>query len=99
MDITKIAEFIKPELLILVPVLYFIGMGAKQTTLVKDNHIPMLLGICGIVLAVLWVLGTSNIQTYQEGLIAAFGALTQGILTAGGSVYINQIIKQAGKNE
>ncbi|HBS60936.1 MAG TPA: hypothetical protein DEA44_16940, partial [Firmicutes bacterium] len=43
-------EFIRPELLVLVPVLYLIGMGIKKSA-AKDKWIPVVLGIAGVVLA------------------------------------------------
>ena len=87
-------DFISPELLVLIPVLYIIGIGAKKTTLIPDKFIPIVLGACGIILSCLWVLGTNGIS-----IIGIFTAITQGILVAGASVYINQIIKQtAGKD-
>lgn len=88
-----ILKFISPELLVLIPVLYFIGMGAKKTTLIADKFIPLVLGICGIVLSCLYVLGTNGFS-----VVGLFTAVTQGILVAGASVYCNQLIKQlAGK--
>lgn len=99
MDINTFVNYIKPELLILIAVLYFIGIGLKKSSILKDSQIPMILGLCGIVLAILWVLGTSQVQTYQDGLIAAFTAITQGILCAGCSVYANQLVKQAIKDD
>lgn len=99
MDTSIFLNYIKPELLILVFVLFFIGTLLKQSTLVKDSRIPLALGLCGIALAVLWVLGTSQVQTCQEGLVAAFTAITQGILCAGCSVYVDQIVKQAIKDD
>lgn len=94
----KIIEFIKPELFILVFVLYFIGIAVKKSQ-AKDKHIPIILGGCGIFLAVLWVLGTSDIANYKDAIMAVFLAITQGILTAGLSVYVNQLIKQTKKVE
>lgn len=91
MDITAIKDFIKPELLVLIPVLYFIGLGLKKSK-AKDEYIPLILGASGIVLAMLWVCGTSGIS-----LIGIFIAITQGILCAGATVYVNQLIKQANK--
>ena len=41
-------EFVKPELLILIPVLYLIGTGLKNS-IFKDNLIPIALGIFGII--------------------------------------------------
>ena len=94
----NIMDFIKPELLILVVVLYFIGNALKKSE-VKDKWIPFVLGGCGIVLAVVWVLATTTIATYQDGLMALFVAVTQGVIVAGMSVYANQLFKQIGKDE
>ena len=35
-------ELIRPELLVLIPVLYFTGMGLKKSVSVLDKHIPLL---------------------------------------------------------
>lgn len=96
MDIELLKNFIKPELLILIPVLYFIGVAIKNTLLIKDKFIPLTLGLVGVALAVLWILATEGIENIY---MAIFVALTQGFLTAGASVYINQIIKQSKKTE
>ncbi len=44
----QITEFIKPEAAILVPVLYFIGVGIKKSE-VKDKYIPLILGVLGMI--------------------------------------------------
>lgn len=95
MDFT---QYINAELLILVPVLYFVGMGLKKAAWFKDTMIPAILGCCGVVLSLLWVLATSTLTSWQDGVLAAFTAIVQGILCAGASVYINQIAKQATKD-
>lgn len=82
-------EYIKPELLILVPVLFILGEIMKNTKLVKDNYIPAILGAAGILLAFLYVTATEGLA-----LIGVFTAITQGILVAGAAVYTDQIIKQ-----
>lgn len=89
-------DFVKPELLILVPVLYMIGVGIKKSN-VKDNLIPAILGLCGVFLAIVWVTATTLFATYQDFAMACFVAITQGILCAGLSVYCDQLIKQGKK--
>lgn len=91
-------EFVKPELLILIPVLYIIGAGLKISKF-KDNFIPITLGSIGIILSMIYVFATSNIGGKQDVLMAIFISLTQGILVAGCSVYFNQIYKQLKKGE
>ena len=46
----QIMNYVKPELIVVAIVLYFCGMALKQTQVVKDKYIPMLLGAGGIVL-------------------------------------------------
>lgn len=89
-------EYIKPELLILIPVLYLIGIGIKKSK-ISDTWIPLMLGGCGILLACIYVLATDPIVDAQSFFTALFTAITQGILCAGASVYANQIFKQAVK--
>lgn len=91
-------QYIKPELLILVPVLYLIGIGIKKSN-VADRFIPLILGIVGVLMSGLYVFATSDIQGAQAVATALFTALTQGVLVAGASVYTDQIIKQAKKGE
>lgn len=95
----QIMNYIKPELIVVAVVLYFIGMWLKKAQAVKDKYIPLILGGIGIILCAIWVLATSTIGTGQEIAMAVFTAIVQGILVAGVSTYINQIVKQAGKEE
>lgn len=96
MDMELYKEFIKPEILILIPVLYLIGMMIKGTTLIKDKYIPLVLGIVGIVLVTVYTLATEGAENIY---MAIFTAVTQGILCAGASVYANQLTKQLKKQE
>jgi len=92
-----VKEFIRPELLVLVPVLYFVGVGLKKAQAFADKYIPLALGAAGIALSVLYVLATAQLGGWQNVLLAAFTAVTQGLLAAGCSVYVNQIVKQTNK--
>lgn len=100
MDITQIIQnYIKPELLVLAIVLYFVGMGIKNTEKISDKYIPVILGTLGILISAIYVVATSVFNGYQSILMAIFTSIVQGILVAGLSVYANQIIKQAKKTE
>ena len=92
----NLEEFIKPELLILIPVLYVVGIGLKKSK-VPDTLIPLLLGGIAVVLSGAWVIATSDISTLKDGAYALFVAVTQGILSAGASVYFNQLYVQSKK--
>lgn len=91
-------QYIKPELLILIPVLYLIGIGIKKGN-IADKFIPLILGVIGIILSGLYVFATTEIQGSQQVATALFTAFTQGVLVAGASVYANQIVKQARKGD
>lgn len=91
-------DYIKTELLILVPVLYFLGIGLKKSKL-PDKWIPIVLGVSAVVLSAIWVVATADISGVQEVASAIFTAVTQGILVAGASVYANQLCIQAKKEE
>lgn len=95
----QIMNYVKPELIVVAFVLYFVGMWLKQAAFVKDKYIPLTLGIIGIVVCGIWVLATVSFSTTQDIALAIFTAIVQGILVAGLSNYVNQIIKQAGKTE
>ena len=95
-DIIK--DFIKPELLVLIPVLYLLGTALKKSA-VQDKWIPWVLGNVSVVLSVVFVLATCELAGWREVLLALFSGTTQGVLCAGASVYVNQLKKQAGKEE
>lgn len=94
----ELKEFIKPELLILIPVLYVVGIGLKKSKL-SDTLIPLVLGRIAIVLSAAWVIATSDISTLKDVAYALFISVTQGILSAGASVYVNQLYVQSKKKD
>ena len=97
-DGMELKEFIKPELLILIPVLYVVGIGLKKSKL-SDTLIPLILGGIAIVLSAEWVIATSDISTLKDVAYALFISITQGILSAGASVYVNQLYVQSKKKD
>ena len=100
MDLIEVLkEYIKPELIVVAVVLYFVGMGIKNTELIKDKYIPVILGVLGVIISAIYIIATSTISGYQEVLTVIFTAIVQGILVAGAAVYANQIIKQNNKEE
>lgn len=91
---TDIMEYINPELLVLIPVLYVIGMVFKNIEMVKDKHIPLFLGLIGIVLALLYSLTVSSFC-----IEVVYTAIIQGILVTAVAVYGNQLYVQHKKDE
>lgn len=95
----QIINYVKPELIVVAIVLYFLGMWLKQAAFIKDKYIPLVLGIVGIFVCGIWVMATASFATGQDIASAIFASITQGILVAGLSTYVNQIFKQLNKEE
>ena len=91
-------DFIRPELLGLVPVMYFIGIGLKKSK-APDHFIPLILGGISVIICSLWVMATNDIDTIRAFALAMFTSITQGVLTAGTGVYLNQLYKQSKKKD
>ena len=94
----QITNYVKPELVVVAIALYFVGMALKQAQTVKDKYIPLILGGISIAICAMYVFATSSCSTPQDIVMAIFTAITQGILIAGLSTYVNQIVKQANKD-
>lgn len=95
----QIMNYVKPELIVAAVALYFIGMWLKQAAFIKNKYIPLIIGVIAVLLCAIWVLATCTLSTGQDVALAVFTAIVQGILVAGLSTYVNQFIKQLGKDE
>ena len=95
----QITNYVKPELIVVAIALYFVGMALKQAQAVKDKYIPLILGGLGILICAVYLFATCTCHTKQDIAMEIFTAITQGILVAGLSTYVNQIVKQANKDE
>jgi hypothetical protein len=95
-DLSGLNQLIKPELLVLAPVLNLLGAGLKHVCGVnKHKHIPVILMLVSVGLSCLWVFGTT-----QESISATlFTGIVQGVLIAGTAVWGHQVCKQYGKND
>lgn len=83
-------QYIKPELVILLPVLYIINTVMEKTKL-KEIHVPYILGGISILLCGIYTLATAQAYTIQSVLLSVFTSLTQGVLLAGASTYIEML--------
>ena len=95
----QIMNYVKPELIVVAIVLYFLGMWLKQAAFIKDKYIPLVLGIVSIFVCGIWVMATATFATGQDIALAVFTAIVQGVMVAGLSTYVNQIFKQLNKDE
>ncbi len=95
----QIMNYVKPELIAVAAVLYFAGAGLKRAQAVQDKYIPLILGAGGVMICAVWVVATCPLDSGQHIAMAVFTAVVQGILVAGLSTYVNQIVKQMQKKE
>lgn len=87
MDITQIGT-----VLAIVVITYLIGLGAKTIPQIKDNLIPVIVGVCG---GVLGVIGMFVMPDFPANDI--LNAIAIGIVSGLASTGVNQVYKQAKK--
>ena len=63
----QIMNYVKPELIVVAVVLYFIGMGLKKAEAVPDKYIPLILGAAGIVICAGLVLPYAPCGCWRRG--------------------------------
>ena len=83
----EILDYILQERLILIPVLYVIAEIIKMTELIKNNYIPLIVLVLGVLLSLM------------VGGFAVADNIIQGVLVAGATVLTNEIIKQSQKED
>ena len=94
-----IMSYVKPELMVVSFALYFLGKWMKGSQRIKDKDIPLSLGGIGIIICGMYVTATCDLDSMKNVFMALFTSVVQGIMVAGLSTYVNQIIKQIGKDE
>lgn len=85
MDITSVSTVVA-----IVVITYLIGYAAKQIPQVKDNYIPVIVGVAG---GILGIVGMYVIPDYPANDI--LNAIAVGIVSGFASTGVNQIYKQA----
>ena len=77
----------------IVVITYLIGLGAKAIPQIKDNFIPIIVGIAG---GILGVVGMYVIPDFPATDV--LNAIAVGIVSGLSSTGVNQIYKQVKKN-
>jgi hypothetical protein len=84
-------DFIKPELLLLIPILMGIASQLKAMPKVPDYVIPVVVDILGILFAGLYIAATATDANLAMSL---FTGMTQGLLCSLAAIGLHQTIKQ-----
>ena len=88
MDITSVTTVVA-----IVVITYLIGLGTKVIPQVKDNYIPIIVGVAG---GILGVVGMYVIPDFPANDI--LNAIAVGIVSGLSSTGVNQIYKQVKNN-
>ena len=94
----EIYEYISPELISLLPILYVIGTLLKRSS-IKDWMIPFLLGFIGVILACAWTMASCVMHDAADIFAAIASGTVQGVLCAASTVYAHNLVKQYGKRD
>lgn len=88
MDITQVSTVVA-----IVVITYLIGLAVKAIPQVKDNYIPIIVGIAG---GILGIIGMYVIPDFPANDI--LNAIAVGIVSGLSSTGVNQIYKQVKKD-
>lgn len=87
MDITTIGSVTA-----IVVITYLIGLGAKNISAIKDELIPVIVGVCGGILGVVGMFVMPDFPAHD-----ILNAIAIGIVSGLASTGVNQVWKQAKK--
>lgn len=87
MDITQVGT-----VLAIVVITYLIGLGAKNISAIKDEAIPVIVGVCGGILGVVGMFVMPDFPAHD-----ILNAIAIGIVSGLASTGVNQVWKQAKK--
>lgn len=87
MDLTQIGT-----VMAIVIITYLIGLGAKNISAIKDEVIPVIVGVCGGILGVVGMFVMPDFPAHD-----ILNAIAIGIVSGLASTGVNQVWKQAKK--
>lgn len=87
MDITSVGT-----VMAIVVIAYLVGLGAKNISTIKDEAIPVIVGVCGGILGVVGMFVMPDFPAHD-----ILNAIAIGIVSGLASTGVNQVWKQAKK--
>lgn len=87
MDITQVGT-----VLAITVICYLIGAGAKNISVIKDEAIPVIVGVCGGILGVVGMFVMPDFPAHD-----ILNAIAIGIVSGLASTGVNQVCKQTKK--
>ncbi|MEG0264797.1 MAG: phage holin family protein [Erysipelotrichaceae bacterium] len=89
-------EYVKSELLVIVPVLYVIARF-MDTSKVPNDKIPYVLMIVAVILSGFYTFATIDLKSFQAILMAIFSTIVQGILLSGSAIFSGILLQSYHK--
>lgn len=87
MDITSVGT-----VMAIVVITYLVGLGAKNISTIKDEVIPVIVGVCGGILGIVGMFVMPDFPAHD-----ILNAIAIGIVSGLASTGVNQVWKQAKK--
>lgn len=87
MDMTSVGT-----VMAIVVIAYLVGLGAKNISTIKDEAIPVIVGVCGGILGVVGMFAMPDFPAHD-----ILNAIAIGIVSGLASTGVNQVWKQAKK--
>lgn len=87
MDLTQVTTVVSITI-----ITYLIGLGAKNVSAIKDEAIPVIVGVCGGILGVVGMFAMPNFPAHD-----ILNAIAIGVVSGLSSTGVNQVWKQAKK--
>lgn len=87
MDITQVGT-----VLAIVVITYLIGLGTKNISTIKDEAIPVIVGVCGGILGIVGMFVMPDFPAHD-----ILNAIAIGIVSGLASTGVNQVWKQVKK--
>ena len=87
MDIMQIGT-----VLAIVVITYLVGLAAKTIPTIKDNYIPVIVGVCGGILGVVGMFVMPDFPAHD-----ILNSVAVGVVSGLASTGVNQVWKQAKK--
>lgn len=87
MDLTQIGT-----VMAIVVITYLVGLGAKNISTIKDEAIPVIVGVCGGILGIVGMFVMPDFPAHD-----ILNSVAIGIVSGLASTGVNQVWKQAKK--
>lgn len=94
-----LTNYIKPELLSVAVVLYFLTNWLNHSQMIKKRLIPLINAGISIIICGIYVAATCYCEDVQGVAAAIFTVITQGVMVAGLSSYIHHKVKRNKEKE